>query len=226
MSIKQAEWIFFDLGDTLVDNTRVWLRMLEDLHQTLSSMGRAYRLEELTSLFEQISAECMPHPFAELQQRIGLDEVEKKLAKENVTWRHDLEEVIPGTFDLLESIRDHYKLGIIANQAPGSEDRCNKWGLSPYFDVFLASAELGINKPNPKIFLLALKKAKCPPEKAVMVGDRIDNDIRPAKLLGMKTIRLVRGYQRFQEPRDEWDVADFTVYSLSELQNCLLENYR
>jgi len=50
-----------------------------------------------------------------------------------------------------------------------------------------------------------------------MIGDRLDNDIRPARLLGWKTIRIMQGFARFQSPRDSADEADFTVANLSEL---------
>lgn len=215
--------MFFDLGDTLVDNTVVWRRMLEDLRLALFEMGREHSLDELSALFEQASAEYARNPFTEVQIRLGLDKAGREFVEERCNWQHELETVLPGACEFLAYIAQHYKLGVIANQAPGSQERCKEWGLMPYFSTFIASAEVGLKKPDPGIFQLALDMAGCEPERAVMVGDRIDNDIRPARLLGMKTIRLVRGYQRFQQPRDEWDRADVTVYSFAEMQSCLLK---
>jgi ribonucleotide monophosphatase NagD (HAD superfamily) len=50
-----------------------------------------------------------------------------------------------------------------------------------------------------------------------MIGDRLDNDIRPARLQGWKTMRVLQGFAKFQSPRDEFDEADATVAQLMEL---------
>ena len=118
-----------------------------------------------------------------------------------------------------------YQLGIIANQNPGAKDRLDAWGLGRYFSVIASSAELGISKPDKEIFRLALAMADCRPENAVMVGDRLDNDIRPAKELGMKTIQIRKGIAVFAKPSCEAEVPDFTVDSLSEIISlfCILD---
>lgn len=220
--LATADWLFFDLGDTLVDNTKTWLSMIEQLRLVLLESGRVLSLDELMALFEQVSAEYARKPFAEAQRRLGLDVSQQERVEARTHWRHDLEEIIPGALELLDAVHDRYSLGVIANQTPGSEERCRKMGLGHYFSVHVASAEFGTGKPDARIFQAALDMARCPPEKAVMIGDRIDNDIRPAKMLGMQTIRLVRGCQRLQQPRGEWDVPDYTVHSLKEMQSLLV----
>ena len=72
-------------------------------------------------------------------------------------------------------------------------------------------------KPDPRIFETALEKAGCPPHEAVMIGDRLDNDVAPAKALGMKTVRVRQGFGVLQSPRSEADTPDFEIGSLSEL---------
>ena len=74
-----------------------------------------------------------------------------------------------------------------------------------------------VKKPNPAIFRLALEQAQCEPHQVVMIGDRIDNDIRPAKLLGWKTIRLLQEFARVQRPRNLEEEPDFTVNNLREI---------
>jgi FMN phosphatase YigB (HAD superfamily) len=55
-----------------------------------------------------------------------------------------------------------------------------------------------------------------------MIGDRLDYDIRPARLLGWKTIRVAQGSARFQLPRDSWDKPDLTAGSLAEVTPALI----
>jgi len=55
-----------------------------------------------------------------------------------------------------------------------------------------------------------------------MIGDRVDNDIRPARLQGWRTIRILQGFARFQSPRDRFDEADATVAELAALRPLLV----
>ena len=59
------------------------------------------------------------------------------------------------------------------------------------------------------------------PEEAVMVGDRLDHDIFPAKLLGMKTVRVLRGPYRRQQPPTFLYVPDVSISGLSHLLRAL-----
>ena len=122
--------------------------------------------------------------------------------------------------DFLQTVGGHF-LGLIANQSPGTEARLRKYGITRFFGLVLASAELGLSKPDPAIFALALERVGCGVDHAWMVGDRLDNDIRPAKLAGWRTIRILNGYNARQRPRDELDIPDYTISTLSEIPDIL-----
>ena len=109
-------------------------------------------------------------------------------------WKSEHERLYPNVKAALETLHTKYKLGIIANQSTGLKERLFEYGIGKYFDLIISSAEVGISKPNLEIFELALNEAKCIPSEAIMVGDRIDNDIIPAQLIGMKTIWIKQGY--------------------------------
>ena len=110
-----------------------------------------------------------------------------------------------------------YKLGIIANQKLGTAERLENWGLLQYFDVIAASAEVGYAKPDKRIFEKVLEMAGCTARESVMVGDRLDNDIIPAKALGMKTVWIKNGLAQYQSEELGKDIADVQIASLSEL---------
>ena len=74
-----------------------------------------------------------------------------------------------------------------------------------------------MSKPDPVIFRLALDAADCAPADAVMIGDRLDNDIRPAKVLGFATVRVLQGPGRLQQPRDPAETPDATAADLDAL---------
>jgi FMN phosphatase YigB (HAD superfamily) len=133
----------------------------------------------------------------------------------------ELEALYEGAEQTLRSLAQHCRIGVIANQSAGTEARLTSWGLMSLISVCLSSAELGLEKPDPAIFRLALSHAGCAPHEAVMIGDRLDNDIRPARLQG-KTIRVLQGFAQFQLPRDEFDKPDATVAELRHLLPVLL----
>jgi HAD superfamily hydrolase (TIGR01509 family) len=129
----------------------------------------------------------------------------------------ELESPYESAEQTLRKLSSRYRIGVIANQPAGTEEQLVKWGLMPFISTCLSSTEVGLEKPNPAIFQLALSQSGWEPEQAVMIGDRLDNDIRPARLLGWKTIRIAQGFARFQSPRDGVDEADFTLANLKGL---------
>ena len=78
-----------------------------------------------------------------------------------------------------------------------------------------------IAKPDKEIFEKALELAKCTAAESVMVGDRLDNDIIPAKAIGMKTVWVKNGLAQYQGAELGEGVADYQIDSLSELLRIL-----
>lgn len=89
--------------------------------------------------------------------------------------------------------------------------------MRQFFDVIVSSAEIGYEKPNKEIFEKAFELAVCRVEKSVMVGDRLDNDIAPAKALGMQTAWIRKGLAKYQNEELGKGIADHTINSPSEL---------
>ena len=78
-----------------------------------------------------------------------------------------------------------YKIGVIANQRWGHKNALKSRLGKVYQPCHILCGE-GVSKPDIRLFQKALEKADCKGENAVMVGDRVDNDVAPAKKLGMK----------------------------------------
>ena len=91
-----------------------------------------------------------------------------------------------------------------------------------YIDLVFSSSEEGISKPDVEFFRLAIKEAKCLANEAMMIGDRLDNDIYPAKKVGMKTIWVKQGLGGVQSPKSDEYKADYEVEGLNDILNILL----
>ena len=196
------KWLFFDIGSTLVDETKVY----DDIFQKIAIAANVSEEYVRTQAIEFCK-----------QNKRGHREVMKLLGVEYPEWSPLYEELYPDTAKCLRSLEKKYKLGIIANQIPGAEKRLEDMGIRQFFDVIVASAEEGVAKPDPRIFRIALDRTGCAPEQAVMIGDRIDNDIVPAKQLGMKTVWIKQGVGQYWNIQGDCETPEFEVNSLSEL---------
>lgn len=194
------EWIFFDVGSTLVDETEAYDHRAREM-----IAGTGITFEDFASKRIELA-------------RKGLDGNSAAIeffALEKTPWHSEDEVPFPDADDTLKYLKDRgYRLGIIANQAVGTEQRLEMWGLRGYFSVIAASVELGVAKPDPAIFREACRLAGCRPEDAVMVGDRLDNDIIPAKALGMDTVWIRKGMSVYQDS----EIPDHTIDALADLK--------
>jgi putative hydrolase of the HAD superfamily len=84
------------------------------------------------------------------------------------------------------------RLGLISNFEEWLERLLERVGLTPYFDVLAISGVEGMEKPDPRIFRLALERAGTEPGEAVYVGDNPEFDTEPAEALGMLGVLLDR----------------------------------
>ena len=205
----KIEWIFFDVGSTLVDETLAYdnraIDMIENTNITFNEFAQK-RLELAKFGYD------------------GNSTAIKFFGLEKTPWRTEDEFLYNDAPYVLEKLKSTgYKLGIIANQQVGLEQRLDKWRISKYFDVIVSSYDAGVSKPDKKIFFKAIEKAGAKPQDCLMIGDRLDNDIIPAKEIGMKTIWIKQNLASFQSDMLGDGYADFIVYSLSKLCDILIK---
>lgn len=201
--MNNIDWIFFDVGSTLIDETECYDHRIRD----------AIAGTDIT--FEQFNEKRV---FFAKQNLKGDIEAIKFFGLTKTPWHFEDEKPYPETEFVLKSLCEKgYSIGVIANQALGTEKRLENWGFMKYIKLVTASAEEGVAKPDSEIFLRALKRAGCLPENAVMIGDRIDNDIEPANRLGMKTIWVKQGFSVYQKPMNEYQRADYVVDRLQDI---------
>ena len=119
--------------------------------------------------------------------------------------QRDVFDLREGIGEVLESIRVRgLKLGLAANQPMAVVEKLAKHGIGHNFESWGISGVHGYRKPDVRLFLRACEDLNVAPDQCIMVGDRIDCDIVPANLLGMRTVRLITGRHRDQEP-GSWD---------------------
>jgi putative hydrolase of the HAD superfamily len=131
----------------------------------------------------------------------------------------DVFQLRPDIDGLLRRLATHgLLLGIVANQPEAARERLARAGIGDLFDHHGLSAITGLRKPDPQAFLAAAEALGVPPAACIMVGDRIDNDIVPAKALGMTTIQFRGGRHRRQRPRSAAEEPHAVVTDVLELE--------
>ncbi len=205
--MTNIKWLFFDVGSTLIDETECYNHRIRDA------------IEGTNITFEQFNEKRI---FFAKQNLKGDIEALKFFGLTKTPWHREDEKPYEEAEHVLKALYEKgYNIGIIANQALGTEKRLEGWGLLKYIKLVVASAEEGVAKPDKEIFLRALSCAECQPENAVMIGDRIDNDIEPANKLGMKTIWVKQGFSAYQTPMNDIQKADYAVDRLLDILEVL-----
>jgi HAD superfamily hydrolase (TIGR01549 family) len=118
---------------------------------------------------------------------------------------------------------DRLWVGIAGNQTVRAGGLLR--GLELPSDLIATSDDWGVSKPDPAFFEALVKEMPCGPEEALYVGDRLDNDIRPAVEVGFKTALIRRGpWGTIQQlDPDAERLPTFRIDSLAELPDLIVE---
>ena len=140
-----------------------------------------------------------------------------------MTGNLDVLQLRPDIADLLRKLRQRgLSLGIVANQPERMRERLEREGIAGLFVHYGLSGMTGLCKPDPRAFTAAAEALGVAPADCIMIGDRIDNDIAPAKALGMATILFRTGRHRRQKPRTAAEEPDAIVADVAELEAAIL----
>ena len=203
---KNITWLFFDVGSTLIDEQFAYKHRMQDI------------AEAANTTYQKVYDTAMEFY---KQNKKGDLETAKQFGVPLSKWHTEDEILYPDAASCLKILSQKYKIGIIANQELGTKNRLQQQGILQYIDLVIASAEEGVAKPDEKIFKIALERAACKSDNAIMIGDRIDNDIIPAKNLGFHTIWIKQGFGQYWNITKEDETPDYTVQNLTELCDIL-----
>jgi len=205
--------VVFDVGETLIDETRIWSRWADRLGvPRLTFLG----------VLGGMAALDRHHRDAFQVVRPGID-VEDEIAR----WREDDPDGLRENFDaddlypdvraaLAELRRRGLKVIVAGNQPPQAKAALVRMDL-PVDEVF-TSAEWGVEKPDPAFYHKVAQVAGVSEQDILYVGDRLDNDVLPAARAGMRTALIRRGpWGYLHAERPEAQAADMVVGGLNDL---------
>jgi putative hydrolase of the HAD superfamily len=212
--------VFFDIGGVMYDDT-VYARAL---NTALRTLGAEFTDEDFDDAYRGARA-AQSGSFRRLlaERFLGSDADVAALEAEAARhWAYPTRALEPDAVPCLKALAGTYRLGIIANQPSAVRDAMRRDGLDAYFEVWGVSDDVGLEKPDPRLFAHVLETAGVIPGRSAMVGDRLDYDVRPSKAAGMHAVWLLRGEAPDRPTPEQLAEADAAIRGLDELPGALL----
>jgi HAD superfamily hydrolase (TIGR01549 family) len=205
----QGRWVCLDVGETLIDETRIWSLWADVLGiprlTFMAVLGAVIaRGGEHRDVFGDFG-------FGEAEWRGRIPEVERRYGGFGETDLYP--DARPAIAALLGA---GYRVAVLANQPASRSAELRALGISP--EVLAMSDEMGVAKPDPAFFRRTLELLGEPrPEAVAYVGDRVDNDVLPALAAGMRAVWLRRGPWGAIQRLPDGAAPALVVSSLDEL---------
>jgi len=227
--LKSIKAVLFDIDDTLFDTATLAkmarmnaVKAMMESGLSIHDIHKGYRL--LLKIVEKHGANYDQH-FDRLLEVLGCQRDPKIIAAGIVAY-HDTKLAYlkpdPDVIPTLIALRDRgCKIGIVSNGRSAKQwEKIIRLGLQHFFHTVAISEEVGFEKPDPKIFEVALKELGVKPEEAVYVGDTPETDVLGANASGLISVRLVK--RKHKEPRlDKTMRPKVTIRKISELLSLL-----
>jgi HAD superfamily hydrolase (TIGR01549 family) len=209
--------VVFDVGECLVNETRehgTWADWLGVPRHTFSAM---YGAIIARGLDYRETFQVFAPGFDLVEQR------EKRAAEGQAEWFGE-DDLYPDVRPALARLRsDGLWVGVAGNQTVRAGGILR--GLELPCDMVGTSDDWGVAKPDPGFFEAVVGEAPCEAGEILYVGDRLDNDVRPAAAVGLKTALIRRGpWGIIQQDDPEADrLPTMRIDSLSELPDRIAE---
>jgi len=189
---QSIEWVFFDVGSVLFNDDPQNFLAYRLVHERILDRHPGYTFEDMLAEREEHARNGANWILHSISKRLLPDVSARGLFKEireHLIPTYD-ENHIPndGMHEVLEQLAGKYRLGILANQPAECRHSLQRRGVLQHFEVVAISDELELHKPDVKLYEWATGQTGSAPQRAVMIGDRRDNDIAPAQQASMRTI--------------------------------------
>lgn len=199
--------VLFDLDDTLFDHigtARAALAATAAADARLRAADPEALYQRYSALLEEIHAQLLAgrYTYEEARQLrferllgphgVGAAEAEA-IAQQHYRRYQQLRRPLPGALALLESLKPHHRIGIVTNNRTSEQaDKLRHLGLDQLVDALITSEDVGVPKPDARIFAAALAQLGARPAETVLVGDNWTADVLGALGAGIRPVWLNR----------------------------------
>lgn len=219
--------VLLDVGGVIMDEDEHERVRAEIITEILREIIPGYSLDDYHQDIEESVRVFCPHVYGyvlwkNVKGNLSLfDELFTRHLKRWQKLRPPLK-LSQGIDEEVKAISRNFKLGIAGQYGKEILDILESNSILDCFEYHLTQDDFSVTKPDPRYYEQITKAIGVNPEQCIMVGDRIDKDVIPAKELGMKTIRVRVGLHRNQEPRIPSEIPDAELKSVRGLSEAVL----
>ena len=184
--------VLFDWNNTLVS-----FEWDDDLVEAGHRAGLGHDDPDFTARWREtmLGGSVGDRRYADILRGLGVADPNAFIDAEHEVWR-PAHQVLGSAQAMLDSLRGRgIKTGLVANSWPEParvlRRDVEESGLADLLDVLVFSAEVGVRKPDPEIFLHALRVLGVDPIDAMFVGDGLETDVQGAADVGMTTVQAL-----------------------------------
>jgi HAD superfamily hydrolase (TIGR01549 family) len=208
-TLANIDFIYFDVGNVFICDDPAAVFIYRRLYETLGGERWGTPRDLFRQRLQHAQGGGQLWSFVQSCLPNGSFEAFRKETRRALYERwHTVSPEVPGMADAARALAGRYRLGLLANQPLQVEPLLKSRGLWDLFEVHGISAMLGMEKPDRRLFEWAIAQTGLAPQRILMVGDRIDNDIAPARAAGMRGLWLSLTFeQRAWVPEDEFGNA-------------------
>jgi len=225
-TIAKVHNIFLDAGGIIVDESEHERIHAEIISRLLAQLDPAYSLRRYWLDVAEAVELFVPSVYNHvLWKNTGDIALYNRIKTEyHSAWRAGRTplSLARGIAKVVPQLARYFKIGILGQYGDDVKQLLGAHDLLQHFAFQNTQEEYSITKPDPRYYEQVVASAKVDPNDSVMVGDRVDNDIIPAKAIGMKTIRLIIGTHRAQRPRTPEEFPDAEIVRIEELVHVLI----
>lgn len=220
-------WVFLDAGGVILDESEHELARGRAITKVLQCPEPDYSLEHYRRDCEEaVSAYCpsvyrfvvWKHTKPDRAAFAALyDEHLRLFQGEAPPLR-----LFAGVGEQIRRLQDEARIGLAGQYGHEVADLLRAHDLDRCFSALETHEHFPVTKPDPRFYERVLALARATADRVVMVGDRIDKDVIPAKAVGMRTIRVRVGLHRNQEPRLPEEYPDVEIPGVATLAQAVL----
>ena len=222
--------ISFDVDQTLIDTDRVIMRSMDSVRDELmrripGERTRNLTVEQMWSIRDREEKgftgnvrdfdEIRRRSFLRMLDHVGYTGPDLSTRLNEVYLEHRYNDIEPyeDVVPMLDALGPSFKLGLLSN----GNNYPVYFGLEGRFEFVVYAQDIGIEKPDPKTFQIAAKRAGCGLDQLLHVGDSLETDVEGAQAVGIRVVWL----NRDEILNDTGIVPDHEIKSLAELHAIL-----
>ena len=216
--------ILFDIGGTIIEEHRGFQILLEVQKEVLKHHGCDFSDEEFEKAVSFLISTFVPG----LRRAVAWYFTKPDISKCDAVMR-DINDAIPELLlkyprspypaidRVIESLSKKFVLALAANASSSIREDLERIGVLKFFKHQKVSQDIGFSKPDLRFFHYLLNLLGISADEAIMIGDRLDNDIIPARMIGMKAVWIRQGIYSVLEPRVPKEIPEATVTQVADI---------